>query len=145
MTKSFKSLEDAGAVYRMTEAQKVNSFESGLKESIAVTYSIQARREWDRLPPVNQTFESFYTSFSALYTRHNSLTRPQMNIPTSQYRISEMSSGRGRGRGRGFRGGRRGRGRGRGRGRSGNRYNPYQLARQYGRFEPEARVHPREE
>ena len=141
MAKAFNTLEDAGAVYALTEPQKVNSFESGLKENIAVSYSIQARREWENLPVPDQTFETYYTSFSALYTRHNSLTRTYNNR-NSNYRISEVNT-RGRGRGRG-RGNRAGRGKGRGRGRNA-RYNPYQLARQYGKFEPEARVYPKEQ
>ena len=147
MTRSFNTLDDAGAVYTLTEEQKINSFESGIKESVAVSYAIQARREWNTLLPNEQTFEKYYTIFSSLYTRHNSLTRNHLSRSNQFSRISEVNtSGHGRGRSRGGRGrnsgGRRGRG---GRGRGSRAYNPYQLARQYGKFTPEARVYPREQ
>ena len=147
MTKSFNTLDDAGAVYSLTEEQKINHFEAGIKESVAVSYSIQARKEWDALPAPEQRFEKYYTIFSASYTRHNSLTRTQQARSGQFSRIAEVNTGRGgrmgSGRGRSNRGrGRRGRGRGRGASRG---YNPYAMARQYGTFVAEARVYPREQ
>ena len=148
MTKSFNTLEDSGAVYALTEEQKINHFESGIKEAVAVSYSIQARKDWDALPLAEQSFERYYTIFSASYSRHNSLTRSQQQSRNSQFsRIAEVNTGRGgrntQGRGRGARG--RGGRRGRGRGRASRSYNPYSMARQYGVFQAEARVYPRDQ
>ena len=92
MTKACNSLDDAGVVYRMTEEQKINSFESGLKEPTAVSYSIQSRQEWDSLPVAERTFERYYTGFSAFYTRHNSLTRNHLSRPSQNYRVAEMNT-----------------------------------------------------
>ena len=150
--KAFNDLDDAGGVYKLSEEQKINKFESGLREEKAINYSITARNEWKSLAHPNKSFEDYYTIFSASLTKHNALSNQNNGKNRSFARISEMSSRGGRGgRGR-FRGGQNNRGRGRGRGRRAGRgrgrftsYNPYHFASTHGPFVAEARIYPSDE
>ena len=148
--KAFNDLDDAGGVYELSEEQKINKFESGLREEKAISYSITARNEWKNLPQLNKSFEDYYTIFSAALTKHNALSNQNNGKNRSFARISEVSSRGGRGRSRG---GQNNRGRGRSRGRGGagrgrgrfTPYNPYHFASTHGPFSAEARIYPSDE
>ena len=151
MTTGFNDLSLAGPAHTLNEVQKINKFETGLKQPTALNFSIMAKSQWDALPAPQRTFDSYYNLFSPLINKHNTLA-----TPTNQNRnIHNINSGRGQGRGgrgnggrtyqRGGRGG-RGRGRGRGRGYNGGRgtygsYNNNQMTVDYSNFQPEARVY----
>ena len=151
MSKEFNDLDKSGGVYALPEEHKINKFECGMKEAVAIAYYIHARKEWDTI----QGIKSFYIYFNIFYvslSKHNTLISPYNN---HQYpRIDGVDTivsgirGRGRGRGRGIwrergrgRGGKCGHGCGKRRGRV--KYNPYSLARKYGYFVAEARVYPK--
>ena len=146
MSQSFLELDSAGIVHTLSEEQKITKFESGLVEDKAITYSIQAKVQWNALPLRDRNFDTYFNIFSASMNKHNLLTSSHTN---RRSRISQVGSQSGRGRGRG-RGSGRNPGRGRGRGRPGRggrvpRYNPYQMTRTNGPFVPEARIyHPDE-
>ena len=150
-TKAFNDLDDAGGVYSLTEEQKINKFENGLREEKSIGYSITARKEWGQLAGNRNTFEQYFTLFSASLGKHNSLVNQNINRNRPS-RINEFSTRGGRGGGRGGRrGGRnsyRGRGRGgrgHGRNRGNSNYNPYQFARTNGSdFTPESKMYPQE-
>ena len=157
ITKAFVDLDEAGSVYALSEAQKINTFENGLREQTVISFSIAAKREWNQLPDVEQTFDAYYNSLSASYSRQQGLLHPP-GSRVSQGRVSQLNvsqGGRygGRGRGRGHRGRGRGLGRGHGTGRAGragrggrnNNYSPYEFGSRYGAFVPEARVYPHEQ
>ena len=44
-TKAFNDRDDAGGVYMLSEAQKVNNFECELQEERTINYTIHARRK----------------------------------------------------------------------------------------------------
>ena len=144
-TKAFNDLDDAGGVYSLTEEQKINRFENGLREEKSIGYSISARKEWNQLVGNNKTFEQYFTIFSASLGKHNSLANQSGN-KNRPARINEVSTRGGKRGGRNsYRGRGRGRGaRGRGRNRGNSNYNPYQLARTFNDFVPEAKMYPRE-
>ena len=131
MSQAFLELDQAGIVHNLTEEQKITKFESGLVEDKAITYSIQAKVQWNGFPLRDRTFDTYYNIFSASMNKHNLLTSSHTN---RRSRISSVGSQGGRGHGRD-----RGRG---GRGRS-TRHNPYQMARgNNGIFVVEARIYP---
>lgn len=142
MSQCFLDLEQSDPVHHLTEEQKITKFESGLVEEKAISYSIQAKVQWNTTPIALRNFDAYYNIFSASMNKHNLLinTNSQRRSRISQVGTgSSPNAGQGRGRGYG-----RDRGRGRGRGRSGRggragRYNPYQLARTHVNFVPEAR------
>ena len=137
-------MEIVAPVYALTEEQKITKFEAGLAEDKAISYSIQAKTQWNGLPPNQQNFDSYYNFFSAYMNKHNSLSASN----NRRSRISQVSGRGGRGRGRPSTrggGGRGGRGRG---GRSGRStcYNPYQMARSGNSdFGAEARIYQPDE
>ena len=140
MSQNFLALDEAGPVHRLTEEQKITKFEGGLVEDKAISYSIQAKTQWNMMAPANKTFDSYYNLFSSFMNKHNTMSSTNSN---RRARITQVGSGRGRGRGRGSGRGRgRGRGRGSGRGRT-STSNPYQMSRPYGaHFTPEAKIYP---
>ena len=107
-----------------------------MKGSVAIYYSIQARKEWYKI----QSVKSFYLYFNIFYTslsNKNNLTRPYQN---QQYSIIDEvdtrgggCQGCGRGRGCGRECGRVGRG-GYGQGIGCGQYEPYHLTNMYGSF-----------
>lgn len=153
MSQAFNDLSQCGAAHSLNEHQKVTKFENGLKDSTAISWSITARNHWNSLPPLQQTFDTFYNEFSKYMTKFKTMSTDD----TRTTQISEVGSGRGgrgrgrgRGRGAGRTGGRTGRGRGRGRGRQGRGgrgHNPYSLAASYtqGGFAPVAKVYGSDE
>ena len=156
---AFNDLEYAGARYALNELQKIGEFQNGIKEPDAIRFSMQAKVEWDSLPAVEQTFDSFYNRFSSSWSTFKTLTNStgsgnnqhhhsriaathssNQNNPPSHRGGRGGRSGRGRsGRGRGRE---NGNGRGRGRNRQSSQYNPYQFVRQYGAFVPQAKIYP---
>ena len=93
-TKAFNDLDDAGGVYMLSEAQKVNKFEGGLREERAINYSIHARRKWSTLGEGDRTFERYFTIFSASLSKHNSLANQNTNknrqsLALQKYRLVE--------------------------------------------------------
>ena len=68
-------LELAGTAHSLTEEQKIIKFEAGLKEEKAIIYSINSKSTWDSLPGNDQTFDSYYNTFSSLMNKHNILVQ----------------------------------------------------------------------
>jgi hypothetical protein len=123
MSTNFNALVNSGPDYALTEIQKIQKFEEGIKEVNAIKYCIDAKKDFDNLPPGLRTFDEYYNLFSTAMNkyitmtgtssqRYNLRTRPNNNSfirSTSTTNNHTMPNGRG-GRGRGnFRG--RGRGR----------------------------------
>ena len=79
MSKNFNLLEQAGPAHTLTEEQKVIKFEAGLQEEKAISYSINAKSEWDRLPVVDKTFDTYYNTFSSSMNKHNTLASSTTN------------------------------------------------------------------
>ena len=72
--KAFYGLDDTGGVYKLSEKQKINKFESGLREEKAIIYSITARNTWKNLAQSTKSFEYNFTILSASLTKHNALS-----------------------------------------------------------------------
>ena len=164
MTTAFNDLATAGTAHALNEEQKISKFEGGIKEEKAISFIIQAKREWNVLAANLKTFDRFYNLFSAKLSKqltmsqahpYNTRSRTTIHAIESNSNQFSRSTGRGgRGRGRGRLGGRgrspgRGRGYGRntGRGRSTSQsYHPYQtnnpMIPTYGSFVPEAKIYP---
>jgi hypothetical protein len=168
MSSAFNKLSKCGPAHHLSEVQKVQQFDSNLKEPDALKFAISARKTWNNLPDHSRTFDSYYNIFSADLSKLHKLTdnAPQsynrrinntntsiMNQNTYQPPRLGGRGGRG-GRGRNnFRGGGRGRGgrfnqRGGRYGRGGrhqhnrNRFNNNNnFAPLYGNFNPEAKVY----
>ena len=145
MSRSFNELAKAGNAHALNKHQKITKFESGLKDTTAISWAITAKNQWNSFPPAQQTFDGFYNKFSKYMTKFKTLSKE--STQTSQI-ASLNTAGRGRGRGRG-RGGRNGRGRGRGRrGGRGGSYNPYSLnppSSGNASFTPQAKIYTPEE
>ena len=62
---AFNDLEYAGIEYALNEVQKIAEFQNGIKEVDAIRFSMQAKTEWDTLPPAEQTFDSYCNKFSS--------------------------------------------------------------------------------
>ena len=158
MSAAFNDLDNAGVAHALNDEQKIMKFKTGLRDSNAIKFALQAKATYDGLPAAAKNFEAFYNEFSSLMTEFSTLTGQgkNANIRTASINASITNNnsrsgnrGRGgRGRGRNSRG--RGRNsRGRGRGRGNNRYEPYSSAGSfvpnYGQFKPEARIYPQHE
>ena len=135
ITQCFNYMQAGGPNHTLNEHQKVQQFESGLKESDAARYHVDAKAEWLRLPDT-RTFDDYYNLFSAKLAQYRTIMNLGNESNYNNYQIRQVtSSGRGRGRGRvggrfggfyatGRRGGRGGRGRG-GRYNFRRKTNPY--------------------
>ena len=144
LTEAFSDLEHAGASHELNEHQKVSKFENGLQNAAAIRYHIEAKNEWERLPLMDQTFDTFYNLFSANFTKYKSLTNGTADDYTRSRRINAINtSNPGRGRGRGGRGRGRGKGHGRGRGGRGTPHSPYNST--FINSKLEARQYPKDE
>ena len=73
ISKNFDMLELAGAAYLSTDEQKIIKFEAGPKEEKAISYIISSKIIWDSLPENNQTFDSYYNTFSSFMNKHNTI------------------------------------------------------------------------
>lgn len=148
MTTNFNALVNSGPDYALTEIQKIQKFEEGIKEVNAIKYCIDAKKDFDTLPPDQRTFDEYYNLFSAALNKYITMTGTSSNRYNMRSRTNNNSFIRStsttnntnnpQGRGGRGRGSYRGRGRGRhfnnrGRGRHGrgfggrhnnNRYNP---------------------
>lgn len=111
MNQCFLDLEQSGPVHRLTEEQKITKSESGLVEDKAISYSIQAKAQWNALPLPQRNFDAYFNIFSASMSKHNLFVHDN---PQRRSRISQVGTSRGRGRSY-SRGSGRGHGRGRGR------------------------------
>ena len=129
-TNAHNMLEEAGLPY--SESQKIQEFQSCLKEKIAIEKSVGCIMALG----INPTFETYYNSLNGQVSAIITLSEAASSAKNNTRTINEITTGGGRGRGRGRgRGGRssgrgrgagRGRGRGReGRGRGGSRFQPY--------------------
>ena len=112
ITEAFNKLEQAGPAHTLNHQQKVQKFESILKETSSLDYAVNASREWNAMPITSKTFEAFYNIFSSSYNK-----RLAMEANTHSIKISSFYEG--------GRGGRGGRGDGRGRGRGGGSFGRY--------------------
>ena len=92
-SKAFFQLQEVGPVYTFTEAQKINSFENGIKDPTAIKFSITEKGGWNKLPENKQTFDTYYNSMSESYGRLQSLVHPPGYRFTQQYRISQFNNG----------------------------------------------------
>ena len=135
-TNAHNMLEEAELPY--SESQKIQEFQSCLKEATAIEKSVSTITSLGAV----HTFEEYYNSMNGQLSAIIALSLAATTSKLSNRNINEMTTdrhgrgrggrgrgrGRGRGAGRGDRTGRHfgGRGRGRGRGRGGyNRHNPY--------------------
>jgi hypothetical protein len=141
-TDSHNMLEEAGLPY--SESQKIQEFQSCLKEKTAIEKSVSSLLSLGLDP----TFETYYNvlngQLSAIITLSDAATAAKNNRSINELTTDEAGrggrgGGRGRGRGRGHGRGRgrgrggRGRGRGRGRGGRGNyRSHPYDASNSNG-------------
>ena len=75
MSKNFNMLELAGKAHLLNEEQKIIKFEAGLKGDKAINYSINSKSIWDLLPENQQTFDSYYNTFSSFINKHNTLVQ----------------------------------------------------------------------
>ena len=64
MSSAFNNLDHSRITHRLNEPQKVTKFETGLKDSNAITWAITAKNQWKAMPPADQTFENYYNEFS---------------------------------------------------------------------------------
>ena len=91
----------------MTKAHKISSFENGLKEPTYINFPVTEKREWNKLPANQQTFDTYYKSMSVSYGRFQSLVHPRVSIVTQNSKIAQFSTrgyvrgGHGSGRGYG--------------------------------------------
>ena len=152
MSKNFNLLEQAEVVHTLTKEQKAIKFEAGLQEEKSISYSINAKSRWDRLPVLDKTFDAYYNAFSSSINKHNTLDSSSSNRRSQISQVDTRGCGRsrrgrsGRGRGRGGRGGRSGRGSGNGHGDRYKRHNPYAIVRgQNGSSVTENKVYSRNE
>ena len=130
ISKNFNILELAGTAHLLTEEQKKIKFEAGLQEEKAINYSISSKSIWDSLPENNQTFNSYYNTFSSFMNKRNTLVQGnQRKIQIKQAVIEKHQSKRKRIRQfRQSQPGRRGRGGGKG-GMRPQAYNPHSMTR----------------
>ena len=147
MSKNFNMLELAVTAHLLTEEQKIIKFEAGLKEDKAINYSINSKSIWDSLPKNQQTFDSYYNTFSSFMNKNNTLLQGNIRrVHISQTKLEKYNHNRTRTKRPSHR---FTFGRGRGRGRGGLRsrpYNPYAMVRNSrNNFKPEARIYSREE
>ena len=147
ISKNFNMLELVGVAHALIEEQKIIKFEAGLKEEKAISYSINSKSTWDSLPDNDQTFDSYYNTFSSFMNKHNTLVQGnQRKIQISQAITEKHQSSRKRVRQ--FRQNhpvRRGRGRGRGGMRS-RTYNPNSMARNFRHnFKAEGKLNSKDE
>ena len=56
----------------LTEEQQIIKFEAGHKEEKAIYYSIISKGR-ESLPENDQTFDSYYNTFSSFINKHNTL------------------------------------------------------------------------
>ena len=147
ISKNFNMLDMAGTAHLLTEEQKIIKFEAGLKEEKAISYSITSKSIWDSLPENNQTFDSYYNTFSSFMNKHNTLVQGNQRRIQISTAISEdwqhlrkrvrqvqrtYSNRRGRGRGRG--------------GMRTRPYNPHSMVRNFREsFKAEARIYNKDE
>ena len=143
MSKNFNMLELAGTAHLLTEEQKIIKFEAGHKEDKAINYSINSNSILDSLPENQQTFDSYYKTFSSFMNKHNTLMQGNnRRVQISQTKLEKYKHNRTRTTrpSQRFTGGR-----GRGRGRGGLRsrpYNSYAMVRNSrNNFKPEARIY----
>ena len=125
-------LEEAGLPY--SESQKIQEFQSCLKEKVSIEKSVSSLITMG----INPTFENYYNNLNGQISAIITLSEAASGTPRNSTRaVNEFNTegsgrGSGRGRGRGYSGRGRGRGRsygrgGRGRGRNNgnNRHTPY--------------------
>jgi hypothetical protein len=146
-TNSHNMLEEAGLPY--SESQKIQEFQSCLKEKTSIEKSVSSLLSLG----LNPTFEQYYNVLNGQLSAIITLSNAASNNNNGNRSINEMQTGheqgRGGGRGRGgrgrggrggngrgfYRGGRGGRGRGRGgrggRGRGTYRSQPYDQSNQH--------------
>ena len=120
MTGAFNDLDNAGTAHALNTEQKIMKFKSGLRDTNAIKFALQAKSTYDTLPHADRTFDAFYNEFSSLMTEYSTLAGfPNTNANNSRrnatispfasnYNYKPRNQGRG-GRGRNIRG--RGRGR----------------------------------
>ena len=93
VAKEFFQLEEGGPVYTLTEAQKINSFENGIKEPTYIHFSVTEKSEWNKLPTNRQTFDIYYDSMSESYGRFQILANPHGYRVTQKSRILQFNTG----------------------------------------------------
>lgn len=161
MSAAFNDLDNAGVAHALNDEQKIMKFKTGLRDSNAIKFALQAKATYNALPAASKNFEAYYNEFSSLMTEFSTLSghgkttgnrTASINASiTNNYNRNNNNRGRGgRGRGRNSRGrGRNPRGRGWGRGACSQRYEPYSstgsFVPSYGQFKPEARIYPQNE
>ena len=147
ISKSFNMLEMAGTAHLLTEEQKIIKFEAGLKEEKAISYSITSKSIWDSLSENDQTFDSYYNTFSSFMNKHNTLVQGnqrRIQISTAISERHQHPQKRIRQAHRTFPS-RRGRGRGRGAMRT-RAYNPHSMVRNFrDSFRAEAKICSKDE
>ena len=79
MSNNFNLLEQAGVAQTLTEDKKVIKFEVGLQEERAISYSINDKSGWYRLPILDKTFDAYYNSFFSSMNKHNTLASSSYN------------------------------------------------------------------
>ena len=98
VAKAFAQLEEAGNVYTLTEAHKINSFETGLQEPTAINFTITEKRERNKITSNKQIFDTYYNSMKASYGIIQSLVHTPQSRVTQNSNISILNTGvRGRG------------------------------------------------
>ena len=138
-------------------------FKTGLRDSTAIKFALQAKASYNQLPVATRNFESFYNEFSSLMTEYATLLGQGKNNVTRNANINALNSRQnnsrggcqGRGRGRSGRGRGRNSQRGRGRGASrfaNNRYDPFgtppsgnAFSQNNTPFVPQAKIYPQRE
>ena len=147
ISKNFNMLELAGTAHLLTEEQKIIKFEAGLKEEKAISYSVTSKSIWDSLPENNQTFDSYYNTFSSFMNKHNTLIQGnnrRVQISTAVSEKQQHQRKRVRQVQRTYPN-RKGRGRGRGISRT-RPYNPYSMVKNFREsFKAEAKIYSKEE
>ena len=71
---AFNKLSKCGRAHHLSEIQKIQQFDSNLKEAEALKFAISARKAWNALPLAQQTFDEYYNIFSADLSRFQKLS-----------------------------------------------------------------------
>ena len=90
---AFFQLEEAVPAYMFTEAKKINTFENWLKDPTDIDFSIIEKREWNKLPANQQTFDTYYNSMSESYGRLQILVHMRWSSPNSYAYAPWLPSG----------------------------------------------------
>ena len=75
ISKNFNILESAGTIPLLTEEQKIIKFEAGPKKEKAISYSTNSKSIWDSLHENDQTFDTYYNTFTSFMNKDNTLVQ----------------------------------------------------------------------